>query len=189
MAGCGVRAAKVEVVWRDFRSRARAPPCPKSPASASPSPTRSEDLSLPGWVYHDPEYLPVEMARLIRPAWQIVCHASDIPDPGDWRTLELLGESVIVIRGADGRIRAFANVCRHRGSRLVDGEAGCAQAADLSLSRLDLCRRRPADRRAAQGGLSGPRPGRLGPAPGRAGATGTASCSSGSRAAGPASPR
>jgi phenylpropionate dioxygenase-like ring-hydroxylating dioxygenase large terminal subunit len=86
-----------------------------------------DELSLPGWVYHDPDYFRVEMARLIRPSWQIVCHASDIPAPGDWRTLELLGESVIVIRGADGEVRAFFNVCRHRGSRLVDGEAGCAK--------------------------------------------------------------
>ncbi|MEA3043054.1 MAG: hypothetical protein QOH47_892 [Sphingomonadales bacterium] len=88
---------------------------------------QQQDLSLPGWVYHDPEYFRVEMARLIRPSWQIVCHASDIPQAGDWRTLELLGESVIVIRGGDGIARAFANVCRHRGSRLVDGEAGCAK--------------------------------------------------------------
>ena len=86
-----------------------------------------EDLSLPGWVYHDPEYFRIEMARLIRPSWQIVCHANDIPDAGDWRTLEILGESVIVIRGADGLVRAFANVCRHRGSRLVDGTGGCAK--------------------------------------------------------------
>jgi len=86
-----------------------------------------EDVSLPGWVYRDPEYFRVEMARLIRPSWQIVCHASDIPNAGDWRTLDLPGESVIVIRGTDGVIRAFANVCRHRGSRLVDGEAGCAK--------------------------------------------------------------
>ena len=86
-----------------------------------------EDLSLPGWVYHDQEYFRVEMARLIRPSWQIVCHASEIPKPGDWRTLEFLGESVLVIRGNDGEARAFANVCRHRGSRLVDGTGGCAK--------------------------------------------------------------
>jgi phenylpropionate dioxygenase-like ring-hydroxylating dioxygenase large terminal subunit len=86
-----------------------------------------DDLSLPGWVYHDPDYFKVEMARLIRPAWQIVCHASDIADVGDWRTLALLGESILVIRGGDGQVRAFANVCRHRGSRLVDGNEGCAR--------------------------------------------------------------
>jgi carnitine monooxygenase subunit len=86
-----------------------------------------DDVSLPGWVYHDPEYFRLETAKLIRPAWQIVCHANDIPDAGDWRTLDLPGESVIVIRGADDVIRAFANVCRHRGSRLLDGEAGSAK--------------------------------------------------------------
>ena len=87
----------------------------------------TDDLSLPGWVYHDPEYFAVEMRRLIRPAWQIVCHVSDIATVGDWRSLDYLGESVIVIRGADNAVRAFANVCRHRGSRLVDGEEGCAR--------------------------------------------------------------
>ena len=42
-------------------------------------------------------------------------------------SLDYLGESVIVMRGNDGVVRAFHNVCRHRGSRLVDGEAGCAK--------------------------------------------------------------
>jgi carnitine monooxygenase subunit len=86
-----------------------------------------QELSLPGWVYRDPEYFRVETARLIRPSWQIVCHANDIPDAGDWRTLDLPGESVILIRGGDGLARAFANVCRHRGSRLVDGTGGCSK--------------------------------------------------------------
>ncbi len=86
-----------------------------------------EGISLPGWLYHDPEFFAVESDRVIRPAWQIVCHASEIPSPGDWRTLDYLGESVIVIRGSDSSIRAFANICRHRGSRLVDGVQGCAR--------------------------------------------------------------
>ncbi|MDQ3139234.1 MAG: aromatic ring-hydroxylating dioxygenase subunit alpha [Pseudomonadota bacterium] len=84
-------------------------------------------LSLPGWLYHDPEYFAVEMERVIRPAWQIVCHANDIADAGSWQTLDYLGESVVVIRGEDDHIRAFANVCRHRGSRIVDGPSGCSK--------------------------------------------------------------
>ena len=86
-----------------------------------------DGFSLPGWVYRDPEFFRLEMARVIRPAWQIVCHISDLREPGDWRTLDCLGESVIVIRGPDGAVRAFANVCRHRGARLVDGTDGCAK--------------------------------------------------------------
>jgi phenylpropionate dioxygenase-like ring-hydroxylating dioxygenase large terminal subunit len=85
------------------------------------------DWSLPGWLYHDPEYFEVEVARVIRPSWQIVCHASDIAKPGDYHTLDYIGESVIAVRGEDGVVRAFANVCRHRAMRLVEGPAGCAK--------------------------------------------------------------
>jgi carnitine monooxygenase subunit len=91
--------------------------------AAAPEP----ELSLPGWIYRDPEYFEVEMERVIRPSWQIVCHSSDIGRAGDWRTIDYLGESVIVVRGDDSRVRAFANVCRHRGSRVVSGAAGCAR--------------------------------------------------------------
>jgi len=83
--------------------------------------------TLPAWTYSDPEYFAVEMARLIRPSWQILCHVSEIDNIGDWRSIEILGESVVVVRGNDRQLRAFANVCRHRGSRLLDGTSGCAK--------------------------------------------------------------
>jgi phenylpropionate dioxygenase-like ring-hydroxylating dioxygenase large terminal subunit len=86
-----------------------------------------EDWSLPGWLYFDPEFLEAEKAAFLRRTPQVVCHESEIAAPGEWRSLEYLGESVIVIRGDDGEVRAFANVCRHRGSRLVDGTGGCAK--------------------------------------------------------------
>ena len=92
-----------------------------------PVPTSVDDFGLPGWTYHDADYFAVEMERVIRPAWQIVCHASDIQNAGDWRTIDLLGESIVVVRGDDGVVRAFANVCRHRGMRIVDGDRGCAK--------------------------------------------------------------
>jgi len=85
------------------------------------------DLSLPGWLYTDPEFFEVEMARVMRPAWQVVCHVSDVAEPGDYHTLDFLGENILVIRGDDRIVRAFANVCRHRASRLVDGNSGCAR--------------------------------------------------------------
>ncbi|MEA3064456.1 MAG: hypothetical protein QOJ27_895 [Sphingomonadales bacterium] len=85
------------------------------------------ELSLPGWIYRDSEFFEVEMERVIRPSWQVVCHAGDVARAGDWRTIDYLGESVIVVRGDDGEVRAFANVCRHRGSRVVTGSAGCAR--------------------------------------------------------------
>jgi len=86
-----------------------------------------EGWSLPAWTYSDPEFFALECERVFRPSWQIVCHESDIPARGDWRTLDWLGERIVTIRGADGAVRSFHNVCRHRGSRLVDGQAGCAR--------------------------------------------------------------
>jgi phenylpropionate dioxygenase-like ring-hydroxylating dioxygenase large terminal subunit len=86
-----------------------------------------DGMSLPGWLYHDSEFLEAEKRAFLRAAPQVVCHASDIAAAGEWRSLDYLGESVIVIRGDDGVARGFANVCRHRGSRLVDGSGGCAR--------------------------------------------------------------
>jgi phenylpropionate dioxygenase-like ring-hydroxylating dioxygenase large terminal subunit len=95
------------------------------PVSTSSDPLNG--MSLPGWLYRDPEFLEAEKAAFLRAAPQVVCHENEIPQPGEWRSLEYLGESVIVIRGDDGQVRAFSNVCRHRGSRLVDGNGGCAR--------------------------------------------------------------
>jgi len=95
--------------------------------TVEPTPDPLEDMSLPGWLYFDPEFLEAEKRAFLRAAPQVVCHESEIVEPGEWRTIEYLGESVIVIRGDDGEVRAFSNVCRHRGSRLVDGDGGCSK--------------------------------------------------------------
>ena len=86
-----------------------------------------DDWSLPGWLYYEPEFFEAEKKAFLRRAPQVVCHESEISLPGEWRTLEYLDESVLVIRSDDGEVRAFSNVCRHRGSRLVDGSGGCAK--------------------------------------------------------------
>lgn len=100
--------------------------------SPQPSPRRGEGdaldgISLPGWLYHDPEFFEAEKRAFLRAAPQVVCHEGEISEPGEWRSIDYLGESVIVIRGDDGEVRAFSNVCRHRGSRIVDGTGGCAK--------------------------------------------------------------
>jgi phenylpropionate dioxygenase-like ring-hydroxylating dioxygenase large terminal subunit len=86
-----------------------------------------EGWSLPAWTYSDPEFFDVEMRRVMRPSWQIVCHESDVSAPGDYHTLLFLNENIVVIRGQDDRLRAFTNVCRHRGARLLDGASGCTK--------------------------------------------------------------
>jgi phenylpropionate dioxygenase-like ring-hydroxylating dioxygenase large terminal subunit len=95
--------------------------------SVQPTADPLDDMSLPGWLYYDPEFFEAEKAAFLRASPQVVCHESEIALAGEWRSLEYLGESVIVIRGDDGEVRAFSNVCRHRGSRIVDGSGGCAK--------------------------------------------------------------
>jgi phenylpropionate dioxygenase-like ring-hydroxylating dioxygenase large terminal subunit len=86
--------------------------------------TDQDGFSLPAWIYHDPEFFEVEKQAIFRTSWQVVCHLSDIPKPGDYHLLDMLGESVIALRGEGGSVRAFYNVCRHRASRLLDAQKG-----------------------------------------------------------------
>lgn len=83
-----------------------------------------DDRSLPAWIYRDPDFFAAEQRAVFRPSWQIVCHLSDIPNAGDYHTLEFLGESLFVVRGEHGAVQAFHNVCRHRASRLVEPGRG-----------------------------------------------------------------
>jgi phenylpropionate dioxygenase-like ring-hydroxylating dioxygenase large terminal subunit len=90
--------------------------------------TKSDPLdgwSLPAWCYDDPDFYHAECERIFAQSWQIVCHESDIAKAGQWHSLDFLGESVLVVRGKDQKTRAFTNVCRHRGARIVDGQQGC----------------------------------------------------------------
>lgn len=90
----------------------------------TPLPDGADDLSLPGWIYRDADFLAVEREVIFRRSWQIVCHLNDIPHAGDYHSFDFLGESVVVLRGEDGQVRAFHNFCRHRAARLLDGQAG-----------------------------------------------------------------
>lgn len=100
---------------------------PSSTASMTEETDPLDGWSLPAWCYKDADFFHAECEQIFAGSWQIVCHESDLQSPGQWHTLEYLGESIIVIRGQDERVRAFTNVCRHRGARLVDGQSGCAK--------------------------------------------------------------
>jgi phenylpropionate dioxygenase-like ring-hydroxylating dioxygenase large terminal subunit/AcrR family transcriptional regulator len=85
--------------------------------------------TLPAWTYENDEFFALERERVFLPAWQIVGHVSDLPETGDYVTFELLGERAFVIRGRDGELRAFHNVCRHRAHAVVTGERGTCKRA------------------------------------------------------------
>lgn len=76
--------------------------------------------------YYSPAVFALDMARIFGRWWLYAGHACTIPKPGDWFTWSIGTESVIVVRGEDGAIRAFHNTCRHRGSRVCPAESGHA---------------------------------------------------------------
>ncbi|MDY0884665.1 aromatic ring-hydroxylating dioxygenase subunit alpha [Dongia soli] len=78
--------------------------------------------------YNDGAIFKHEMQRMIMPHWLCAGHLSSLPRPGDFVTVEIASESVILCRGQDGEIRALLNVCRHRGSRLCTEPAGNARS-------------------------------------------------------------
>jgi phenylpropionate dioxygenase-like ring-hydroxylating dioxygenase large terminal subunit len=89
----------------------------------------NERSGLPWWTYFNLELLELEKEELFRRCWQLACHASDVPEPGDYLCFDIVGERALIVRGADNRIRAFHNVCRHRGSRVVAAEKGHCKGA------------------------------------------------------------
>jgi carnitine monooxygenase subunit len=94
-----------------------------------PVPNDWDRRGLPGWTYHSPALFELEREHVFLRTWQVAGHVNDLPAPGDWLTFDLLGERAVVIRGRDGVVRAFHNLCRHRGARVVDGDSGNCKGA------------------------------------------------------------
>ena len=83
--------------------------------------------TMPADVYRCPDFLAVEETRIFARAWMCAGRADEIPAPGDYLTATVAHQPIVVMRGDDGRIRAFANVCLHRMMRLLDGGGNCAR--------------------------------------------------------------
>jgi choline monooxygenase len=84
--------------------------------------------TLEGRYYSDPAVFSAERTRIFERSWQLVGYASQMTGAGDYLSTTVAGQNVFVIRGDDGTLRAFRNVCRHRGARLLDaGEGNCLQ--------------------------------------------------------------
>lgn len=117
--------------------------------------------SLPGEFYSDEEIYRHDLARVWRTGWLFAGHACEIPKAGDFFTLEVDTDSIIVARGDRGEIHALHNVCRHRGSTICHEPAGHATRLVCPYhqwtygldGRLLGCRGMPDDLDKAQFGL------------------------------------
>lgn len=82
---------------------------------------------LPAACYTDPGFRAKELRRVFAANWNLVGRADELREPGDYRAVHTAFGSILLLRGEDGAVRAFANTCRHRATRLAEG-AGRAAA-------------------------------------------------------------
>ena len=75
-------------------------------------------------IYSDPEIYEEELEKIFKKVWLPVCHESELPNPYDFRTHTIAREPIIVARGPDNQIRAFLNVCSHRGMMIERRPSG-----------------------------------------------------------------
>jgi len=79
------------------------------------------EQTLPYSWYTDPDVLRREQERIFRSAWQYVGHSGELPEPGTFVSARAGRTPVVLTRARDGELRAFLNVCRHRGFPLAEG--------------------------------------------------------------------
>ncbi len=105
------------------------------PRPVSVSPVSAEEVeatrqpterarTLPGRVYHDPAIFAWEHGQWFRREWLFVGREEDAPETGSFFRCNIAGENAVVVRGNDGVLRAFYNVCRHRGATVVEEASG-----------------------------------------------------------------
>jgi len=99
----------------------------RSAAQWASPPRLPEDHYVNSLVYTDPGVFAQEREKIFARTWKFVCHESELPSPGDFRSLEHAGIPIVVVRGHDGLVRAFFNACSHRGAQLVTEPRGNAR--------------------------------------------------------------
>lgn len=110
--------------WAADPSLAPGSPDAKSPPLVELYPEKDDYLVIAPERYFDPGFMRSEWNGIWTKCWTCAGRISDLAHPGSWLRYDLGSESIIVVRGADGIVRAFYNVCQHRGRRLVSEEFG-----------------------------------------------------------------
>jgi choline monooxygenase len=91
----------------------------------SVSPPLEEAETIPASWYHDPDTYRLELDRVFRRTWQCAGRVDQVSEPGSYFTCTVGDEPIVVVRGEDGVVRAFYNVCRHRAGDPARGSGKC----------------------------------------------------------------
>jgi len=113
-----VRKQTIERVDPDLETRG-------TPVAKAPEPDLGHEL-IPKERYTSVEFMATEWDRLWTKVWLLGCREDQIPDPGNYICTDIGVESVLIVRQHDGGVKAFHNVCQHRGNRLADEGRGHA---------------------------------------------------------------
>jgi choline monooxygenase len=92
------------------------------------APTARSGTALEPRLYTDPALLDAEQELIFERTWQLAGHVSALPQTGSYLTARAGTQPVLVVRDEHGELRAYRNVCRHRGSRLLSGSGQCKAA-------------------------------------------------------------
>jgi phenylpropionate dioxygenase-like ring-hydroxylating dioxygenase large terminal subunit len=84
-----------------------------------------EAETLPAWCYTSPEFYAREVERIFTPGWHFVGRADEVAEPGSYLAVDTVPGPLLLLRDQAGRLGAFANTCRHRGARLLQGGGRC----------------------------------------------------------------
>jgi phenylpropionate dioxygenase-like ring-hydroxylating dioxygenase large terminal subunit len=104
-------------------------PPPAAPsADATPPAPAPIAAALEPRLYTDPSLQEAEQRLIFERTWQLAGHVSALPGPGSYMTARAGSQPVLVVRDEHHRLRAYRNVCRHRGSRLLSGSGQCKAA-------------------------------------------------------------
>jgi choline monooxygenase len=96
-------------------------------AAYDPARPLAEASTIPSAWYTDPRILELEQRTVFARTWQLVARLDQLRDPGCYVTAEVAGEPIVVVRGGDGVLRGFFNVCLHHAAAVMTEPQGCAR--------------------------------------------------------------
>ena len=92
-----------------------------------------ESFTLPSRYYLDPDIHAQEIGKIFRRSWLYAGHVTDLPEAGSYMTENLAGQPVLILRSKGGQIRAFFNVCQHRGHILLSGRGNSRRGSHARI--------------------------------------------------------
>ena len=98
-----------------------------TPVAKAPEPDMGHAI-IPKDRYISPEFMKLEWERMWTKVWLIGCREEEIPEVGDYVTTEIGEESLLIVRGEDGKARTMYNICNHRGNRVKFDGCGNSQS-------------------------------------------------------------